>query len=512
MADVFIKNKLPLILLILIFSIVSAIFLYFFSFSTSTLYNYFGFDSAIFMTVGKSIATGKALYTEIFDHKGPILFFINAIGWKIGGVKGIFALQVINLTIVLYLIYKLASLFNKNIQYTPFYILGFFSLLCFTNIEGNQSEEYSLLFLFIPTYLAILYSLDKKNNIHPPLYSLIYGVCFAIIAFNRISNAGAIGGIIAAVSIFLILKQEWKNLIANIIYFILGASIITVPITLYFLLSDSFYEMIYGTFIFNYKYSKAVGSNLINSMFLVSRNNIFWFSLKISPALFLIICSTIFYIKTKNVKLILICYGIAISSYIAINMGLRAAHYLTLNAIPLVLSLILFICILRNTYFKSAFITKLLLSLYLFMMMSYFIYSGRNIINIYKDSHTDNIEQLGSHYYIDKDLIKKIIKEEDRNSVFGYNIPPAWYMETGIIPPYKYFTNQENWIKSDSLIYFETNKYLTETPPKWIVIPEYQVATWVVGVESNPILKKLIEEQYILEAQDINHKYYRRIN
>lgn len=512
MIERLIKNRVPTILLIFIFLVISTTFLYLFSFSTSSLYNYFGFDSAIFMTVGKSIAAGKGLYTEIFDHKGPILFFINALGWKLGAVNGIFVLQIVNLTAILYIIYKLASLFKNTSQYLPLYIIGLFSLLCFTNIEGNQSEEYSLLFLFIPTYFATAYSLNKRDNLHPPLYSLIYGVCFAIIAFNRITNAGAISGIVIGIFIFLLIKREWKNIIENIIYFIGGISIITIPIVLYFSINDSLYEMIYGTFIFNYKYSNAVGSNLTRSLFFVSRNNIFWFALKILPALLLIICSTIFFIKTKNIKLILITYGITILSYVVVNMGLKAKHYLTLNTIPLVLSLILFTCIVKDIYFKTTFIIKLALSLYIFLMLSYFIYSGRNIINIYKDSHSDNIEQLGSYYYIDKELVSKIIKEEDRNSVFGYNIPPAWYIETDMIPPYKYFTNQENWIKSDSLVYFETNKYLMENPPKWIIIPEYRIVTWVVGADSNPILKKLIEEQYSLEGQDINHKYYRRIN
>lgn len=506
------KKRFVGLMWIIVLLTISTLFLFFFSISTSPLYNYFGFDSAIFMTVGKSIANGKMLYSEIFDHKGPLLFFINALGWKIGGTNGIFIIQIFNLSLVLYSIYKLSSIFDTTKQYIAFIIIGFLSLIAFTNIEGNQSEEYSLLFIFTPTYLGIKYSINKEQETHPTAYSFIYGICFAIIAYNRISNAGAIGGIILAICIFLAIKGKWKNIIENGAAFLCGIMVISIPLALYFWMNDSFYDMIYGTFIFNYEYSNAVGSNLLKSLFYPTYQNILWFALKLSPSLLLIICSTIFFIKKRNLKLLLVNFGIATFSYIAINMGLRAGHYLTLNAIPLVLSLILFISIFKDTYFESKSTIKIFLSLYVLLMISYFIYSSRTIIRIYKESHSQDIEQLGSYYYIDKKQVNEIIKTEDRNSVFGYNIPPAWYMEMDMIPPYKYFTNQENWIKSDSLIYFETNKYLTENSPKWIVIPEYRIVTWVVGVESNPILKKLLEEQYTLEGNDINHKYYRRIH
>ena len=34
-------------------------------------------DANVFMTIGKAMLSGERLYTDIFDQKGPVLFFIH---------------------------------------------------------------------------------------------------------------------------------------------------------------------------------------------------------------------------------------------------------------------------------------------------------------------------------------------------------------------------------------------------------------------------------------------------
>lgn len=95
-------------------SVILLSFLYFlallvFSCYTSPLYpNYFGYDSAIFSLVAKGIKEGKALYTELFDHKGPLIFFINAIGHCLGGRFGIFLMQCVSGLVSLVFMYRIA--------------------------------------------------------------------------------------------------------------------------------------------------------------------------------------------------------------------------------------------------------------------------------------------------------------------------------------------------------------------------------------------------------------------
>ena len=77
-----------------------------FSYSTSFLYpECYAYDSAIFQIVGKYWAEGVIPYQQLFDHKGPLIFFINAIGYRIYPHYGLIPLQVISLTLTLFLFF-----------------------------------------------------------------------------------------------------------------------------------------------------------------------------------------------------------------------------------------------------------------------------------------------------------------------------------------------------------------------------------------------------------------------
>lgn len=79
-----------------------------FSFSTSPVYpKYWGSDSAQFQTIRKSWAEGRIPYIGTFDHKGPIIFWINMLGYKCLGRNGVVLCQIAFLFCTLVGIYKI---------------------------------------------------------------------------------------------------------------------------------------------------------------------------------------------------------------------------------------------------------------------------------------------------------------------------------------------------------------------------------------------------------------------
>ena len=42
-------------------------------------------DAAVYLNVSKNLTEGETLYKDIVDNKGPVLYFINYIGLKLGG-------------------------------------------------------------------------------------------------------------------------------------------------------------------------------------------------------------------------------------------------------------------------------------------------------------------------------------------------------------------------------------------------------------------------------------------
>ena len=99
----------------LFFTLFSIIFISIFSKSTSVfLSKTYIIDSAIFQIIGRGITKGLIPYKDLFDHKGPILFYIEALGYLINKSWGIYFLQIINIFISSILLEKLISLFTQN--------------------------------------------------------------------------------------------------------------------------------------------------------------------------------------------------------------------------------------------------------------------------------------------------------------------------------------------------------------------------------------------------------------
>lgn len=100
----------------LVLPVLAIIFLLFESPYTSILNPYYGYDSAVFMVVGKGWSKGLVPYRDLFDHKGPFLYLMNALGFSIyDGKLGVLIIQTIFMTATLFLIYKIGRLYLKKV-------------------------------------------------------------------------------------------------------------------------------------------------------------------------------------------------------------------------------------------------------------------------------------------------------------------------------------------------------------------------------------------------------------
>ena len=278
------EKKYPLF----VFFLIAFLFLSLFSWSTSPFYVYDGMDSAVFKTMGQALLKGKIVYKDIFDHKGPYLYFINALGqWLIPGHMGIFLLQVVSLGIALWYMFRTVNLLLSPFRSFICVLLSLFILAGHIN-DGNQCEEWMMYAICIAFYYVCFYFVQKSRQDHPLRNSLIYGLCFGFSFFIRPNDAVAwIGGLMAGLSAWLIFRKKYKNLILNILCFIGGFSLMATPILIYFGLYHALSDMWYGLIEFNIEYSGGIVS-LIQSC-LTKRK---LFSLFLFVLLFLLIYTT----------------------------------------------------------------------------------------------------------------------------------------------------------------------------------------------------------------------------
>lgn len=444
-----IKNRLPVWIC---WILLAFIFILCFSVSVSPILGDMGLDSPIFMLLGKEILKGQKLYIDVFDHKGPIIFYLNALGMMFPGTSGVYALESLNLGVSLVLIYEINRLFLARWKRYPG-ILFFLVAYAFTMREGNSINEFSTTFVILSLYLAIRYFHSQKLQ-HPPLYAFGYGVCFAVVAFLRITNGIPIAGMVLGITIHLLLHKQYKNILNNIAGLLLGLTAVVFPICLYFFLQGSLMEMLDATFLFNVRYSIMTNSGKWNTGDILKA---------IIPCIAsaISICVNPNFIKYQGFR-ISMCIA-CICAAVAINMGVGYLNY-SMICIPYCsLAVSGFFLIKADKKKKNAdYYAVPFLQLCGAVLFLFYPLFGDCYVRYYEPFVVTKEPLL-----IGKNLP---IPKEERNEVLAIETRFFWYIKNDSTPPYKYLGNQKWWSVFDSKIDQEIDQLLqSKDRPKWIL-------------------------------------------
>lgn len=464
------------VILMLFFCVISVGYLLVFSLSTSFLYekSYFGSDSDIFVLMGKLTKDGLIPYKDFFDHKGPVIFFIEYVGLMISdGKKGIFLIQVLFLTFSMCGIYKILKLFYEKKRSV---ILTIFCLLVFNVYfsEGNLTEEYCLPFLIWSFYFSIKYLRNKKSEEqeHKSMYAFLYGITFMICALTRLTNALPLCTMIIILFVVMVRKKQWKAIIKNILFFIMGSLIILIPFIIYYIQVDAIYEMIYATFLYNIKYA------MNNDILLGWKDKINQIALIIPlvSALIMGICYSIWNKKDKVIGVSVIVLGL-----IAIVFQLRGfpyAHYIMIW-IPLI---VLTLGILGDISRKNK-ISKILVSVSILMSV---VVIGGKVVTKADEIYANLNSEKAKNYSIESQEIVEQIEEEALDSVIAYNVPAYFYISTNIKPCYKYCILQDWQCSKAEDMYEEFKNDMESLKAKYVVISK----------DGSHMLDYILEENY----------------
>lgn len=248
-----INKKTASILEIVGVIVLACLFCLKFSLTTSPFYNIQGQDSACFYLFGKYWSEGFLPYISLWDHKGPLIFFINLIGYTLTGSKiGVLIIQCISLSVFLYFTLRTFRLYFPELVSWGLTAITLCWLAC-SYEGGNLTEEYLLPFLSMGFY-QVCHWLDQRETQDLPfpsstafLFGLILGFSFLTRLTNALSSCGAMLGI----GLLLIGGKQWRNLLRIILYYILGFVVIVLPFCLYFYFHEALDDMLYGTLLYN---------------------------------------------------------------------------------------------------------------------------------------------------------------------------------------------------------------------------------------------------------------------
>ncbi len=202
--------------------------------------------------MGRAITEGMVPYKDYFDLKGPVFFFIEAIGqFFIHGRMGIFLIECIAASVSSVFIWKICRLYIE-----PYHAAIVLLLTAFVAVSpfwgGNTCEEFMLPFNFACIYLTLKYlKLEKYEEYFVPAF--VFGISFSVMLLSKITTCAPMAAAAFTVVIVLIMKRQHRYLPFIIGYFLLGFLVIFIPVCVYFILHDAFRDFIYAAFIFAYK-------------------------------------------------------------------------------------------------------------------------------------------------------------------------------------------------------------------------------------------------------------------
>lgn len=441
---------------IFIFCIISSFFILFTSYASSPLAKLImGYDSAFFHVIGRGWNNGLIPYKDLFDHKGPLLFLFFKIADSISdGKYGLYIIETLFCCLSLYFTYKISSLFTK--RYFVSIFISVFSLIPFSISmgSGNLCEEYSLPFLLLPLYILLKYFLlngdiYKHNYIH----GFIYGFCFSCVIFIRATNFIVISGYILVIVYELCKTKNYINLMLNIIFGVLGMLVVIVPFSVYFISVNAFYDMWYGTILFNFKYTQTTGDIFKNCI-----TSILW----IVPSLFCLLTSIVMVVRRNNLKLASANIISSCFSTLFLLSGNMFDHYFLILVPFFALSLSISI---HFAYTNKIMILVLILGI-IGQISAFSCYIP--IINSQYSYYFTN--DGDSEFYFASKNISSIIPIEDRSSVLGINVEPRFYLDSNILPEYKYFSNQTALGNIDKKIRSDLYFHLKYDGPTWLLL------------------------------------------
>lgn len=430
--------------------------------TTSPAYAFHAWDdSNCFFTVGKSVLHGKIIYKDIYEQKGPLLYFIHTAAYLIShdSFFGIWIFQIIAAAIFLIFSYKSISLFvscemKENLKfYLPIILAIIFSSNSF--VMGDSVEEFSMGLFMYPLFVSLKNLKTKTEFKNKELF--FSGMCAGCIFWMKYSLLGFFIGW-AIVPIWFYLKQKnFKGIFKSVCLVWGGVSTVSLPILIYFFANNATADLFQVYFFDNiFLYTGFGNSNP------VLRSIIFCFSGFISAyrknllIFILLVLSAIAILKSKILSFIkihiFVCY--AFSLFFIFCGGIHHPYSTLTLSVFCIFSIIMFPLVKMNAKLK--------------MISSAFF----SVLVIFTFSLNVNLLGLKKSDYPQFQFAKTISKKENTTLLnYGF-LDAGFYTTTKIVPNCRFFCS---FNIPNSKIMEEQNRYIKEALVDFIVTVDEKV-------------------------------------
>lgn len=424
-------------------------------------------DANAFFTMGKGMMSDKVLYRDLFDHKGPLLYFIYGLASLISSRSflGVFVFEVFSFSLFLFFFYKALNLFcdyKNSLIYLP--IISAFVLNLKSFVHGGSAEELSLPLVTI----SLFYLLDYFKHVFPRPISdrwiLVNVIIAGCILWIKFSFLGFWVGWILSILICSLVNKQFHAIIKAGILFCFGILVATLPWLVYFGVNQSIYDWITSYLVINLTNYPIKMSLMAHIRFIFSAisgqvgvNPVFGAILWLGLLIFLF-SKNFFSSVLLRVLTVLLAIFLSISIYAG---GLRYLYYYLILA-PL--SVFGFISFDRYVLQKIGLRLSLKSSLTtLFLLLL--------VLSLYLSRFQANTYMLS---WQKKDLVQykfaDLIAQTEAPTLLEYGtLDLGFYTTTGIIPNCRFFIRQNISQSRILLLADEQTRYVKEKMVDYLI-------------------------------------------
>ena len=200
-------------------------------------------DANCFYTVGRAVVNGQVMYRDIFEQKGPWLYFIYGFANLISGNSfiGVYLYEIVSFFMFLLFSAKIILLFcdRKAVLLIPLLSAAVCTAPAFE--QGGSAEELCLPMIAYGLYAGLRSMVNEKPVSR--LEWLFIGITSGAVLWIKFSLLGFYLGC----GIFLVLyyiKMKWHRELVTFLFMLLaGETVISLPVLAYFLINGSMREL-----------------------------------------------------------------------------------------------------------------------------------------------------------------------------------------------------------------------------------------------------------------------------
>lgn len=473
----------------------------------------YGHDAGIFAYIGWAMKQGRTLYTEVWENKGPLLYFINMLGVSIDYAHGIYWLELISLFVTALFSYKTALLLTT--RYVATFAAIFSMLSLSVSLEGgNLSEEYALPFLCIGLYLATKF---YANNHSMRKYEMaILGACIAAVLLLRANIIMLFAAIVIVTLIVLIKNKAFKMLAQIFLFTLIGFLIFIFPFFVYLIINGALksclniaYIGVLGTFVIQNPSDRF--ANVLEMLLSLAPSGALYLMI-----IFLVTFTVLFItgqLKDKNTKYVFcfVALGMILNLWANTLSGVYHMHYF-MTFVPFLIIPAAWLFNMIYTSFSQTSFPSLYRPISILVLVLFLSFNAIPplILMVSNNLHTNKpliYKQLD-------DYIKQNTEPDELIQFFGGPLCVTANYRTSRLSGSKYNYYANGWFSSESKQKFasEIAMELETSHPTLIIFTQEKQSDFLEHIQDRKKWDEFFAENYTQQNVDFNLLVYRLNN